>query len=210
MTGAATPPAVAEASDTRSGSYADWLRRSQTRPWKRALRVQAVYRWNLRRLQPGVALDIGCGNGRNLSSLDRRSVGIDHNTSSLAIAGSCGFQVYTREQFQDSPAARPGYFDTLLFAHVLEHMAMEEAVGIIGTYREFVKARGKLIIITPQEAGFRHDPSHVSFTDFGAISRICARVGADIDRRFSFPFPRPAGRVFAYNEFVVAAHFGRD
>ncbi len=78
---------------------------------------------------------------------------------------------------------------------------MEEAVGIIGNYREFVKARGKLIIITPQEAGFRHYPSHVSFTDFGAISRICARVGADIDRRFSFPFPRPAGRVFAYNEF---------
>ncbi len=103
---------------TRSGSYADWLRRSQTRPWKRALRVQAVYRWNLRRLQPGVALDIGCGNGRNLSSLIG---GVWASTttrvSSLAIAGSRGFQVYTREQFQDSPAARPGYFDTLPSSH---------------------------------------------------------------------------------------------
>jgi hypothetical protein len=106
--------------------------------------------------------------------------------------------------------ARPGSFDSLLFAYVLEHMAKEEAVGLIAEYRRFAKAGARLIIITPQEAGFRHDPSHVSFTDFAAIGDICSRVGADIDRQFSFPFPRPVGRIFAYNEFVVTAHFGPD
>jgi SAM-dependent methyltransferase len=201
---------MAPASDTRSGLYADWLRRAQTQPWKRVLRVQAAYQWNLRRLQPGLTLDIGCGNGRNLATLGRRSVGVDHNEKSLAIARSRGYEVYTPEQFRGSRRARRDSFDTLLFAHVLEHMALEKAIETIAEYRGFAKVAGRLIIITPQEAGFRHDPSHVNFTDFGAIRDICARVGARIDRRFSFPFPRLVGRIFVYNEFVVSAHFGPD
>jgi len=49
------PPGVA----TYGKDYAERL--SRTASWKRWLNVQAIYRWNLRRLDPGVTLDIGCG-----------------------------------------------------------------------------------------------------------------------------------------------------
>src|SRR6185503_19361862 len=58
--------------------------------WKRALDVQAPYRWNLRRLELGFTLDIGCGLGRNLKHLEGRGVGIDHNQTSIDIARAAG------------------------------------------------------------------------------------------------------------------------
>jgi hypothetical protein len=39
--------------------------------------------------------------------------------------------------------------------------------------------------------------------DFAALARICGRLGFHPVRTFSFPFPRWAGAVFTYNEFVV-------
>ena len=81
---------------TEGAAYADRLERLETVWWKRALDVQRPYRWNLRRLDPGFTLDIGCGLGRNLSHLDGNGVGVDHNPDSVAIARSRG-----------SPCSRP-------------------------------------------------------------------------------------------------------
>ena len=53
--------------------------------WKKALNVQAPYRWNLRRQRLGRTLDVGCGIGRNLETLDPGSVGVDHNEHSVAV-----------------------------------------------------------------------------------------------------------------------------
>ncbi len=186
---------------TRSGEYAARLRRREDALWKRILNVQAGYRWNLRRLDLGFTLDVGCGLGRNLYAL--RGVGVDHNPEAVAVARSRGFTAFTPEEFTASEYAAPGRFDSMLLAHVVEHMARPEASRLIGTYARYVRRGGRIVLIAPQEAGFRSDPTHVEFMDEEALAGLIAENGAGVERAYSFPFPRPVGRVLRYNEFVT-------
>jgi hypothetical protein len=62
-----------------------------------------------------------------------------------------------------------------------------------------------VVLITPQESGFASDATHVAFTGFDELARLLAEHGLVPERRYSFPFPRPAGRFFRHNEFVVVA-----
>lgn len=192
-------------SDTRSDDYTRRLVRLEHVWWKRLLDVQAPYRWNLRRLRPGRTLDLGCGTGRNLAHLGSAGVGIDHNEASVATARSRGFVAFSPSEFAASSCAVTGAFDSILMAHVMEHMRGGQAEALVRMYLPFLRPKGQLIVITPQEAGYRSDPSHVRFCDFSVITELCERLGAIPVRRYSFPFPRLIGRIFPYNEFVVVA-----
>lgn len=188
--------------DTRDGRYALRLAGLQLVRWKDALGVQAPYRWNLRRLRPGFTLDVGCGLGRSLKHLDGQGVGVDHNPHMVQVARSRGFRAFTPTEFWASDYCRPGRFDTLLLAHVVEHMTEQEAASLLQTYVPLLKADGQAILITPQERGYRSDTTHVRFMDFDALRAIVLRAGLVPVREYSFPFPRLFGRVFKYNEFV--------
>ena len=97
--------------------------------WKRALDVQAPYRWNLRRLELDFTLDIGCGLGRNLRHLEGQGVGIDHNRTSIDHARAAGLEAYLPEEFELTEFNRPGSFDSILLAHVVEHLTEEELIA---------------------------------------------------------------------------------
>jgi SAM-dependent methyltransferase len=189
--------------DTTDPGYADRLRRREGARWKRIVDVQAPYRRNLRRLEPGFVLDVGCGLGRNLLHLDGHGVGIDHNVEAVAEARRRGLTAFTPAEFDDSPYAVPGRFDSLLLAHVVEHMRFAEAVELLGRHLPFVRAAGKVILITPQEAGYRSDPTHVEFAPFERLAALLGHHDVRLEQSRSFPFPRPLGRVFRHNEFVV-------
>jgi SAM-dependent methyltransferase len=182
--------------------YAERLVRLQSAGWKRILDVQAPYRWNLRRLEPGFTLELGCGIGRNLEHLGGAGVGIDQNASCVQVARSRGYEAFTPEQFRSSEHAHAGCFDSLLLSHVAEHIPPREIESVLAEYLAFVRPGGKLILITPQEVGYRSDATHVHFYDFDALSALGRDLGLAEERSYSFPFPRPAGRVFIYNEFV--------
>jgi SAM-dependent methyltransferase len=188
---------------TAHSDYADRLVRLQSVWWKRIIDVQAPYRWNIRRLRLGRTLDVGCGIGRNLRHLGPGAVGVDHNADSVAIARSLGVTAYTSEEFRASADCVPASFDTILLAHVVEHMDRDMAVSLLSDYLPFMKPAGQVVFITPQEAGYRTDETHVRFVDFDAVADLAAEIGFAITRKYSFPFPRPAGRVFPYNEFVA-------
>jgi 2-polyprenyl-3-methyl-5-hydroxy-6-metoxy-1,4-benzoquinol methylase len=188
---------------TQGADYAERLVSLQQVWWKRILPVQAPYRWNLRRLKLGYTLDVGCGIGRNLLHLDGNGVGIDHNSASVAVARAAGVRAFTPSEFLASGLARPGAFDSLLVSHVLEHMTRAQAVELVREHLAYVRVGGSVVLITPQERGFRSDSSHVEFMDLDALRDVATAVQLSVRRASSFPFPRAAGRLFVYNEFVL-------
>ena len=194
------------ARSTNGEDYAQRLVRLQSAPWKRLLRVQVVFRWNLRRLKPGFTLEIGCGIGRNLEHLRGESIGVDTNEHCVRAARARGLMAFTPDEFRRTPEYnQPSRFDTILLAHVAEHMTEDQAVALLDEYLELLRPGGRLVLIAPQEAGFRSDATHVQLMDFPRLKRISTRLGLTPEQAFSFPFPRWAGRWFTYNEFVVVS-----
>ncbi|MEI2732465.1 MAG: class I SAM-dependent methyltransferase [Dermatophilaceae bacterium] len=190
---------------TEGRDYAERLRAMQDVWWKRALDVQRPYRANLHRQHLGVTLDIGCGIGRQLSWLPPGSVGVDHNSHSVAVARQRGLAAYATGDFLASELASPGAFDSLLLAHVVEHMEREEALEVIRSYLPYLRPGGRLMLICPQEVGFRSDPTHVRFFDGPDLAALARDLGLEPGMPWSFPFPRWAGKVFVYNETNLVA-----
>lgn len=198
MTKASIPPRP----NTRDRAYTESLLAPKTLWWKRLLDLQAPYRWNIRRLNPGFTLDIGCGIGRNLHHLRGDGVGIDHNPHSVAVARSRGLKAFSPEEFERSEFRRLSLFDSLLLSHVAEHMLEEEVIALLARYSPFLKPRGRVIVIAPQEAGYRSDTTHVRFLDFSSLERLVRAAGLAPLKSYSFPLPRVFGGIFKYNEFV--------
>jgi 2-polyprenyl-3-methyl-5-hydroxy-6-metoxy-1,4-benzoquinol methylase len=192
--------------NTKQLTYTNRLLNKQKAGWKVFFDVQAPYRWNLQRLKPGFTLDIGCGIGRNLINLKGRGVGIDHNLESVKIAQKLGLTAFTCEEFKTSPYNQPQQFDSLLLAHVAEHMTQGEVIDILQQYTHLLKPKGKLIAIAPQEAGYKSDATHVEFMNFDKLRNIARQSGFKTAKEFSFPFPRVFGRLFIYNEFVSVSY----
>jgi SAM-dependent methyltransferase len=184
-------------------TYAAQLNELSSRRWKRLLNVQAPYRWNLRRLKPGYVLDVGCGLGRNLLHLDGNGVGVDPNPECVAAARARGVEAYGEGEFKDRWPPGTQAFDSLLISHVVEHLLPAEADALIQNYLPFVKSNGKVILIAPQEAGYRRDSTHVTFCNYTILVSMLRRAGVSVDKKYSFPFPRVVGKLFLYNEFVV-------
>ncbi|MBA3523169.1 MAG: class I SAM-dependent methyltransferase [Geodermatophilaceae bacterium] len=198
-------PPAGDGSTTAGGEYAARLQRLELSRWKRLLDVQRPYRWNLRRLKLGRVLDVGCGIGRNLVNLEGSGVGVDHNAESVAVARSRGLTAWTTAEFADSPDAVEAGYDALLLAHVMEHVDADVAEAILRDYLPYLRPGGRVVFMTPQEVGYRSDSTHVRFVDAAELRRHSEAVGLKVVRSYSFPFPRPVGRVFRHNEFVVAA-----
>ncbi len=68
---------------TADRGYAARLDGLERRRIARWFDVQAPYRRNIRRLEPGFVLDVGCGLGRNLRHLEGNGVGVDHNPDAV-------------------------------------------------------------------------------------------------------------------------------
>ncbi|CAN5139794.1 hypothetical protein BH20ACT5_BH20ACT5_22820 [soil metagenome] len=199
------PAAYGDGSGTAGRDYTERLVRLQTVRWKQLLDVQRPYRWNLQRLNLGRVLDIGCGIGRNLEHLRGNGVGVDHNVESIRIARERGLTAYTPVDFHASNRAVPAGFDSMILAHVMEHVVADVADGLVTECLPYLRPGGKVVFITPQEVGFRSDETHVRFVDLAELRRHAERAGLAVDRAYSFPLPRLAGRIFTYNEFVLVA-----
>ena len=190
---------------TQEEAYAERLENLSGVWWKSMLDTQRPYRWNLRRLDPGVTLEVGCGIGRLLKSLPIGSVGVDHNNYSIELAQKNGCTALTAKDFKKSKHASKHTYDSILIPHVIEHMNEKDNIKMLKDYIPFLKKDGKIIVICPQEKGYSTDATHVDFYDFEALEKLLAKVGFSVEKKQSFPFPRVAGKYFPYNEFVVVA-----
>jgi 2-polyprenyl-3-methyl-5-hydroxy-6-metoxy-1,4-benzoquinol methylase len=186
-------------------NYAERLRAKEAEWWKRLVDVQLPYRLHLKRLELGFVLDVGCGLGRNLTNLGGSGVGVDPNVDAVAICRARGLVAFTPDELAASGYAKPERFDTLLISHVLEHLPDDEAFALIARHLIYVRRGGRVVLITPQEAGYRSDPTHVEFVDLARLEALARAAGLARVSGYSFPFPRPVGRWFKYNEFVLIA-----
>ncbi len=179
------------------------LRDPQT-PGSSLLPTRALHRWHLRRLRLGRTLDLGCGVGRNLRHCGPGSIGVDRDEASVRAARAGGLEAYTAAEFEADPElGRPGAFDSMLVAHVLEHLDPETCRALLASYLPSVRSGGRVVLITPQPAGYRSDPTHVRFVDLPTLREHAGQAGLRIGRGYSFPLPEAAGRVFRDNEYVL-------
>lgn len=189
--------------DTSGSDYTERLHRLEHKRWKDILDVQRPYRWNLKRLRLGKTLDIGCGIGRNLKHLPKDSVGVDHNKHSIDIVNSAGLKGFVTKNFTKSKYAKRESFDSMLLAHVIEHMNVKDGEKIIKYYLPYVRKGGQIVIICPQKKGFASDSTHVTFYNRQKISELMTNLGLKVTKQQSFPFTEKVGDIFTYNEYVV-------
>jgi hypothetical protein len=130
-------------------------------------------------------------------------VGIDHNPILVNSCKGLGLNAFTSEEWQTRSASELNSFDAVLFSHVLEHMNVEQAVGLVSSHVPFLKQGGRVIVICPQIAGYRTDSTHVEFMDFPKITTILQKAGLHPKPGYSFPLPESLGSLFPYNEYVV-------
>jgi SAM-dependent methyltransferase len=118
------------------------------------------------------------------------------------IARSKGLTAYSTDEWESSPDAVRGSFDSILLAHVLEHLSETDADQVINSYLPYLKPGGNLVLICPQEKGFPTDPTHIRWVDNSELRKTGTRLGFIEVKNYSFPLPRIAGKLFTYNEFV--------
>jgi 2-polyprenyl-3-methyl-5-hydroxy-6-metoxy-1,4-benzoquinol methylase len=185
--------------------YTRRLQKLSSRRWKRL--IPNPYSWRVRRLAGGRVLDLGCGIGRCLDFVRPRGVGVDPNESAVAVCRQKGHRAYRPEEFGTVYGSREAdrQFDSLLCAHVLEHLDEPTGVELLRKYLPHLAAEGRVILITPQERGQRSDATHVRFMDAEALIQLAELCGLEIERMSSFPLPRRFGRWFIYNETITIA-----
>jgi len=190
---------------TAHESYTNRLITIEKAWWRKILDPQIPYRWFLKKQSPGFMLEIGCGIGRNLLNNGGQGVGLDHNPSSVALARGRGLTAFTPSQFLESRYNQDSSYDSLLLAHVVEHMTAQEAKKLVQQYLRYLKPGGKLILICPQKAGFKSDSTHVEYFDLVKMQELAEGLGLLVLKQESFPFPPFIGRFFVYNEWVLVA-----
>jgi hypothetical protein len=128
---------------------------------------------------------------------------VDHNLHSVAIAKSRGLIAFTPEDFRASSYAAESGFDSLLLSHVAEHLQYKDAISLLREYVCYLRSGGRVVLITPQEAGYNSDQTHVNFVDRHQAAMIFKECGLKVSKQYSFPLPRLFGKLFKYNEFVT-------
>jgi 2-polyprenyl-3-methyl-5-hydroxy-6-metoxy-1,4-benzoquinol methylase len=152
-------------------------------------------------------LDVGCGIGRCLDFVRPRGVGVDPNAAAVGVSREKGHTAYRPEEFGVVYGSREPdrRFDSLLCAHVLEHLDEATGVELIRTYLPHLATNGRVILITPQERGQASDSTHVRFMDAEALTRLVELCGLTVQKMSSFPLPRRWGKWFVYNETITVA-----
>ena len=82
-------------------------------------------------------------------------------------------------------------------------MPVSQGRKIIKEFLPYIK--NNIVVICPQEKGFKTDETHVNYLSKAAIEDILLSLGLAIDKSFSFPLHKYFGKIFTHNETVVVA-----
>lgn len=162
--------------------------------WRDQARMRVFY---AKRVENGSFLDVGCGQGGNLltlQSLGWKAEGIDFDAAAIKIAKGRGLNVSAGDLY--SKKYKSESFDLILLCHVIEHLPSPEET--IGECLRILKKGGKLIIITPNGSGMGHKkfkrnwrgletPQHLQIFNPQSLGIISRRAGFASANVFSSP-----------------------
>jgi SAM-dependent methyltransferase len=149
--------------------------------------------WRMKHGAPSAALDLGCGDGSNLTWLNGhfpRLYGSDYNILRLMRAAKLGFDVRLFMADILNYPTEDDAFDVIFFNHVLEHIRDDAAA--LREVRRILKPGGLLILGVPNEGAafwqfaYRLQPKvratsdHVQFYTGDALARKCEAVGLSV------------------------------
>lgn len=95
-----------------------------------------------------VVIDVGCGYGRTLRSLNAAgidAVGIDVNAEIVARNRNAGLVCYLPDEFRSLNLRA----DVLVMSHVVEHFTPRELLDFMNEYLDCLRPDGFLVIATP-------------------------------------------------------------
>ncbi|MCC5088265.1 methionine biosynthesis protein MetW [Xanthomonas campestris] len=155
--------------------------------------VRKLYLRSAQSLLRGPTLDFGCGVGELLGRLPEGSMGLEYNGATVAYCRSRGLAVDHYDGFADDWQLRvvpdSVRFESMVVSHVLEHL--EAPAEIFGKLARAARRLGvqRLLVIVPGKAGFRSDPTHLTFIDNGFLSRPDLLTGTGFRLEMSRYFP---------------------
>ena len=104
-----------------------------------------------------------------------------------------GYTGWTTAEWETCPDYIAESFDTVLFAHVLEHMGEDERRQIVEEYLRYVRPGGRVGDHLPAGGGQQSDATHVRFLDFADLEQVAHDAGCVVEDVYSF-FPFPGGQ----------------
>lgn len=177
-----------------------WLRRQ----------VRRIYLSSAIRQLRGPVLDFGCGVGELLERLPVGSHGLEYNQATVEYCRGRGLAVDAYDGFADdwslSVLSAQQAFESMVISHVLEHL--QDPVWALN--RLLIAARGvgveRVLVIVPGPAGFRIDPTHLTFVDAEMLARPDVLEGTAFAMKSAHYFPGNARRLgtwFPHHELQV-------
>ena len=153
----------------------------------------------LKKSKPGRILDLGCGLGWFLSTLDSKweKYGVDISKFAINNASKyCIAEVNNIELFLKNKKNKKKKFDYIICSHVIEHV--KNPIFVLKNIKNFLKKNGKLFLETPDfdSAAFRlfgdkfrllNDPTHISLFTLESMTRAL-RDNGYIIKKIDFPF----------------------
>jgi len=177
------------------------------RSWLRK-QVRQLYLRKAASLISGPTLDFGCGVGELLRLLPPGSEGLEYNRATVEHCQSQGLNVRYYDGFADDwamSALETGIrFESMVISHVLEHLD-----DPVDKFRKLLAAAAplgvrKVLVIVPGKAGFRFDPTHLTFIDQDMLTAAVESTGFAIESSGYYPGnTRGIGDWFTYHELQV-------
>jgi SAM-dependent methyltransferase len=185
---------------------AEQLRRSR-HPLRRF--VKGFYLREMLRDVRGSTIDFGCGAGQLLTRLPPGSVGLEVNPHLIEALRGDGLtvrQAHGDMQDFELDGFEPGRFQTLVIAHVLEHLPDPTAA-----LRILLASCGRLgiervVVVVPGAKGFASDHTHKTFIDADWLQSKLPTTVEGFHRSAPSYFPGRwawVGRHFVFHELKL-------
>jgi len=145
-------------------------------------------------MKPGRVLDIGCGPGALIWELSRRgfeAYGVDRSEKARELGRHLQDQSPNMQLHEKLDEQWKGRFDLLMSFEVIEHL--EDDVGAMREWREYLKPGGKMILSTPAHAR-RWNPAdewagHVRRYERKQLVEAVEQAGFEVEQVECYGFP---------------------